>query len=52
MVKNSIKFLKKSYQAVFKMLNAPDFWFENTTHRVMANEQVWEGYLIVSVVVD
>lgn len=43
MVKNPIKIIKKGYQAVFKMLNAPSFWFENTTHRVMADEQVWEG---------
>lgn len=35
---------------LFELLNGSGFGFDNTTHRVVANEQVCEGYVVVNFV--
>lgn len=40
----------KGYWAFSKLINASGFEFDNTTHHVIVDKQVWEGYVVVSFV--
>lgn len=50
MVKNRSKALKKGYQTVIELLDTSSFGFDNATQHVVAKDQVWDGYVLVSFV--
>ena len=46
-VQNRYKHLKKNYAIVTKMLNAFGFGYDNTTKRIIAEDDIWTTWLQV-----
>ncbi|XXG73451.1 hypothetical protein AAC387_Pa07g2365 [Persea americana] len=44
-IKNRCKKLKADYASVTEMLNAYGFGYDNSTHRIVADDEVWIGWL-------
>ncbi|XXG58485.1 hypothetical protein AAC387_Pa04g0794 [Persea americana] len=44
-VQNRYKHLKKNYAIVTKMLNASGFGYDNTTKRIIAEDDIWTTWL-------